>query len=116
MQPRHGPRRGEIYWVTFTGTGSEQSGRRPALVVQNDRGNQSSPVTVVVPLSTAPLPRTYPFTVLVHAGEANLTRAGYVNCSQPTTVDQSRLEGRVGMLSSTRMLEVDQALRYELDL
>jgi mRNA interferase MazF len=36
-------RRGEIYWVEFDPVkGSEQSGLRPALVVQQDVGNQYS--------------------------------------------------------------------------
>ena len=41
-------RRGEIYWVESDPVkGCEQSGLRPALVVQNDVGNQYSPTTVV---------------------------------------------------------------------
>src|SRR4051812_37621048 len=110
MRPVRPPRRGDLYWVTFTGAGSEQSGRRPALIVQNDRGNASSPTTVVVPLSSAPLPRVYRFTVEVTAGEGNLSRDGYINCSQITILDQSRLESRIGALSPARMLEVDDAL------
>ena len=34
-------KRGEIYWVDWNpGRGSEQSGLRPALVIQNDIGKQ----------------------------------------------------------------------------
>jgi mRNA-degrading endonuclease toxin of MazEF toxin-antitoxin module len=54
--------------------------------------------------------------VSLSQGEANLPRAGHVNCSHLYTVDQTRLEGYVGTLSPNRMLEVDDALRYELDL
>src|ERR1051326_6990731 len=55
------PKRGEIYWVDFEPARSvEQGGRRPALVVQNDRGNQNSNYTVVAAISSAPLPRVYP--------------------------------------------------------
>ena len=39
-------KRGEIYWVDFGKTkGSEQGGKRPALVVQNNIGNKHSPTT-----------------------------------------------------------------------
>ncbi|MEK7872856.1 MAG: type II toxin-antitoxin system PemK/MazF family toxin, partial [Chloroflexota bacterium] len=41
-------KRGEIYWLELPQTtGSEQAGRRPVLIVQNDVGNRSSPVTIV---------------------------------------------------------------------
>lgn len=111
------PRRGEIYWVSFDpARGVEQAGRRPALVIQNDRGNQHSSYTVVATISSASLPRTYPFTVPLARGQGNLPRAGHVNCAHLLTIDQSRLESRIGMLSPESMRQVDAALRYELDL
>jgi mRNA-degrading endonuclease toxin of MazEF toxin-antitoxin module len=39
-----------------------------------------------------------------------------VNCAQLLTLDQGRLQSRIGTLTPDRMLEVDAALRYELDL
>jgi mRNA interferase MazF len=111
------PKRGEIYWVNFNhARGTEQAGRRPALIVQNDRGNQFSPYTVVVAISSAPLPRVYPFTVALNQGDGNLPRDGHVNCAQLLTLDQNRLEERIGELNRAKMAEVDAALRYELDL
>lgn len=111
------PKRGEIYWVNFDpARGTEQSGRRPALIVQNDRGNQFSPYTVVVAISSAPLPTVYPFTVEIKKGEGSLSLDGHVNCAQLLTLDQNRLEARIGELSRDVMRKVDAALRYELDL
>src|SRR2546430_2145634 len=111
------PMRGEIYWVDFNPVmGSEQAGIRPAVVVQNDRGNSSAPTTVVAAMSSAPLGRPFPFTVALAAGEAGLPKAGHVNCAQIRTVDKLRLGGLIGMLSPERMAQVGDALRYELDL
>ena len=46
-------KRGEIYWVDFGKTkGSEQGGKRPALVVQNNIGNKHSPTTIVVAITS----------------------------------------------------------------
>src|SRR5205823_10592640 len=102
------PRRGEIYWVNFEpARGVEQGGRRPALVVQNDRGNEHSSYTVVATISSAPLPRVYPFTVPLTSGEGNLSRAGHVNCAQLLTIDHSRLEAPIGALSNERMRQVN---------
>jgi mRNA interferase MazF len=111
------PRRGELYWADLNPVrGREQGGRRPVLVVQNDRGNENSDYTVVVALSSAPLSRRYPFTVPLAAGEGGLPRSSYVNCAQIRTVDDARLEGLIGRLDEARMREVDEALRYELAL
>jgi len=111
------PKRGEIYWVDFEpARGVEQGGRRPALVVQNDRGNRSSGYTVVVAVSSASLPRVYPFTVPLESGDGNLSRSGHVNCAQLLTIDQGRLESLIGELPAGKMRLVDAALRYELDL
>lgn len=111
------PRRGEIYWVDFNPSrGVEQAGRRPAVIVQNDRGNTTSSYTVVAAISSAELPRAYPFTVLLPKGHGNLSRPGHVNCAQLLTIDKRRLGERIGSLSKETMEGVDAALRYELDL
>ncbi len=111
------PKRGEIYWVDFDpARGVEQGGRRPALIVQNDRGNQHSAYTVVAAISSAPLPRVYPFTVPLQQGDGGLPRAGHVNCAQLLTIDQARLGALIGTLSAAILMQIDAALRYELDL
>lgn len=111
------PRRGEVYWANLDPVqGSEQSGRRPVLIVQNDRGNASSPTTVVVAISSSPLPKRYPFTVPLPAGEGGLPRASYVNCAHIRSIDIRRLEARMGSLDDARMQEVATALKFELGL
>ncbi len=108
-------KRGDIYWVNFDPRrGSEQGGVRPALVVQNDVGNEHSPTTVVVAISSAPLQRPYPFVVPLDPGEGGLNRASHVNCAHILTVSQERLGKRIGVLDAQRMEEVTAALHYEL--
>jgi mRNA interferase MazF len=85
-------------------------------VVQNDRGNAASSYTVVAAISSTPLAKAYPFTVALQAGDGGLPRAGHVNCAQLLTVDQTRLGERIGILSAEKMAEVNEALRYELDI
>ena len=109
--------RGQLYWVDFNSVkGSDQRGTRPALVLQNDRGNRVAPTTVVAALSTADLAKRYPFVVPLAAGEAGLQRARHVNCAQIRTVDKSRLGSLIGKLDARRMREVDAALVYELGI
>lgn len=108
--------RGEVYWVDWSpARGSEQVGKRPALVVQNNTGNQLSPTTIVAALTTRVMKRRYPFHVPVPHGV--LPKDGTIMCEQIMTIDQSRLAGpRIALLSDEVMSEVDEALRRSLGL
>lgn len=110
-------RRGEVWWVDWEpGRGVEQAGRRPALIVQNDVGNEFAPATVIAAVTSSAKGVGYPFVVTLGEGEGGLVRPSQVNCSQLMTVDGSRLLQRIGKLEATTMERVDRALRYELGL
>ncbi|MBI2917661.1 MAG: type II toxin-antitoxin system PemK/MazF family toxin [Chloroflexi bacterium] len=110
-------RRGEVYWLELgAATGSEQAGRRPVVIVQNDAGNQFSPTTIVAALTSQARRRTHPFHVPFTALESGLGLDGTVLCEQLRTVDQSRLGNQAGALSAEKMREVDQALHLSLGL
>jgi mRNA interferase MazF len=122
-------KRGEIYWVEFDPVkGSEQGGLRPALVVQNDIGNQYAPTTVVAAITRTMPPQPYPFVVVVEPEESGLPERSVVNCAQVATIQQSGPQSRlrpprgetevrpISRLSPTRMAEVDSGLRFNLDL
>ncbi len=122
-------KRGEIYWVEFDPVkGSEQGGLRPALIVQQDIGNQYSPTTVVVAITRTLPPRPYPFVVVVEPEESGLPARSAINCSQIATIQKDEPGSRlrpwpgehkvrpIGQLSAQKMVEVDRALRYNLGL
>ncbi|MBI2918850.1 MAG: type II toxin-antitoxin system PemK/MazF family toxin [Chloroflexi bacterium] len=110
-------RRGEIYWLQLpSASGSEQAGRRPVLIVQNDVGNRSSPTTIVAAITSQPRRRQYPFHVPFTARESGLRLDGTVLCEQIITVDQGRLGEMAGSLGGERMREVDVALHHSLGL
>ena len=109
--------RGDIYWLELpTGSGSQQAGRRPVLIVQNDVGNQFSPTTIVAAITSQSRRRRYPFHVPFTAEESSLRIDGTVLCEQIQTVAQTRLEGQAGALTGMRMAEVDEALHRSLGL
>jgi len=111
------PRRGDVFWVEFEpARGVEQAGPHPAVIIQNDVGNEYAPSTVVAAITSAALRKDYPFAVTLVAGDGGLSRSGYVNCSQLMTVDKSRLGPRIGSLSNATMERLAAALRYELSL
>jgi mRNA interferase MazF len=50
------PKRGEIWKVDFNpARGSEQSGQRPAVIIQNNVGNRVADTTIIAAISTKAL-------------------------------------------------------------
>lgn len=108
--------RGEIWWVDFgIPRGSEQGGHRPAFVVQNDSGNLYSSTTIVAAI-TSRQRKPYPFHVEITARESGLPEDSTILLEQLLTVSQNRLVRRAGILSASKMTEVDKALRVSLGL
>lgn len=109
-------RRGGIHWVDWSpGRGSEQSGRRPALVVQNDVGNRLGSTTIVAAITSRAMSKRYPFHVPLPPG--TLPKPSTVMCEQLMTVSVTRLsEDPATTLDVAVMDEVDEALRRSLGL
>ncbi|MBI3753525.1 MAG: type II toxin-antitoxin system PemK/MazF family toxin, partial [Deltaproteobacteria bacterium] len=62
-------KRGEIWLVNFNpGRGSEQKGIRPALIIQNDTGNQYASTTIIAAITTTL--KKYPVTVIIDKGKS----------------------------------------------
>ena len=65
---------GEIRWVDLPDTGGrEQAGRRPAIVIQNEKYCGSLPTVLVIPLSIAIAALRFPGTAQI---KAKANRAG----------------------------------------
>jgi mRNA interferase MazF len=95
--------------------GSEQTGRRPALVVQNDVGNRFSPNTIVAAMTTKVAAKDYP--TEVRLPDDLFGKPSSVLCAQLTTISQERLIGpSAARLGATEMASVDAALRLSLGL
>jgi mRNA interferase MazF len=108
-------RRGEIWLVNFNpGRGSEQKGVRPALIVQNDVGNQYAATTIVAAITTTL--KKYPVTVLLNRREGGLKEPSMVNLAQVLTLDKTRLMKRLGSVKAEKLREVDTAIRVSLGL
>ena len=112
------PRRGEIWDVNWSpGRGAEQKGTRPALVIQNDRGNASPsyPLTIVASMSRTE--RELPLHVRIAPTEENgLTDYTDVKCEQLMTIEKTRLMRRRGSITSEEMTRVDAALKLSLSV
>lgn len=121
-------RRGDIYYADLCGLeqslGSEQTGRRPVLVIQNDVGNLHSPTTIVAILTTK-IKRNLPTHVVIR-DFAGLPQTSAVCLEQIKTIDKSRLENYCGNIGNKMMQEIEQAIcislgtkrdtKYELEI
>lgn len=110
--------RGEIWWADLgVPLGSEPGFRRPVLIVQADSFNGSSiPTTVVASITTNLRLAEAPGNVYLEKEESLLPKDGVVNVSQLATIDNRRLDDKVGVLTQTTMAEVDYGLRILLSL
>lgn len=112
-------KRGDIYWADLRPrSGSEQTGRRPVIVVSHDAFNQTAGwrSVIVVPMSTSARQAGRGPTVVELPGGRALTKPSVAVCHQITTVDRSKLSKRAGALPASLLEEVEQALKAAMDL
>ncbi len=75
------PKRGEVWLVNWNpARGSEQAGRLPALVIQNDIGNEKASTTIVTAISRSV--KIYPMNVPIHPPEGGLDHPSIIKTSQ----------------------------------
>jgi len=110
--------RGEIWWAPLPQPrGSEPGYRRPVLIVQSDRFNQSAVRTVIAAAITSNLGlATAPGNVLLRKRESRLSQDSVINVSQLVTLNKNFLVDRVGRIPPARIHEVEDGLRLVLSL
>ena len=111
------PKRGEVYLVNFDPTiGSEIRKTRPALIVQNDIGNEFSPITIVAAITSQHDDNLYPTEVLIEPPEGGLNNNSVVLLNQIRSIDKKRLIKRLGKLTLTSMKQVERAIQISFGL
>lgn len=108
-------KRGDVYRADLDPVqGSEQGGIRPVVIVQNDRGNQSSPTVIVAPLTSQRKKLSQRTHVEVFPPEGGLKYPSIVLCEQLRTLEKTRLSRYLGTLSPTTLQKLDTALQAAL--
>ena len=109
-------RRGDIWLVNWSpARGSEQSGIRPAVVIQTDAANSNPhyPNTIVLTVSTKG--KAVPFHVPLEPSEENgLKEKSFVKCEQVLTISKDRLLRRIGRIEESLMKSVGASVRRVL--
>jgi len=109
------PKRGEVWLVNWNpARGSEQAGKRPALIIQNDIGNEKASTTIMAAISSSV--KIYPMNVVINPPEGGIDRPSIIKTSQILTITKERLEKRLGSLSRDKMEDVGRAIKLSLSL
>ena len=112
-----GFRRGEIYFADLDPHyGSEQGGKRPVIVIQNNTGNKFAP-TVIVAAVTSKVSKkpNQPTHVLIDRNPA-FSRPYMVLLEQIFTIDKERIQRLLGQTTPDEMYQINEALMNSLDL
>lgn len=110
-------RRGDIYLVDLgTNIGSEQGGRRPVLLLQNDVGNHYAPTLIVAPVSSRYWKKSKQPTHSLIEGIENLSSPSVVLAEQIITIDKVRVMKYLGKVPEEQMKGINKAVRVSLGL
>lgn len=108
---------GDIYYADMEPhIGSEQGGKRPVVVLQNNIGNRHSPTLIVATVTTrTEKKKNQPTHVLVDSNPA-FEEPSMILLELIFTIDKSRIERFMGYASKAEMLRIDMALLVSLAL
>lgn len=113
-------KRGDVYWAELVPRyGSEQTGRRPVIVISHDGFNQTPGwrSVIVVPVTTsAAQSRRGPSVVELPRGTGGLATLSFAVCHQVITLDRAKLTKRLGSLPSSSLHDLENGLRAAMDL
>jgi len=111
------PKYGDIYEVNLDPVVGAETGKlRPALVVSNDINNEFSQTVTILPITSRPAGKQYPFDVHILKGTAGLTADSRIKANQVRTVDKRRLFSYRGSLSSEYLAQVEKAMKIHLNM
>lgn len=110
------PRRGEIWLGKLdTGVGHEQAGKRPLLIVSDDRFNAGrSGRVIVVPLTSHK--RDIPYHIAIASGEGGLKIESFAKCEDVRSIAKERLLARWGAVAGDTLADVEDRLRLLMRL
>lgn len=110
-------KRGDIFFAELNPVqGSEQGGVRPVLVVQNDVGNNYSPTTIILPITSKMTKAKLPTHVALSRRESGLSRDSVVLAEQIRTIDKVRLQQKVATLNEMTMSRINNAMEISMGI
>lgn len=106
-------KRGQIWYVDMGSTyeGSIQGGKRPVVIVSNNKGNYYSPILLVVPITSSITKHELPTHV-----EIQLKVPSTVLCEQIFTINKDDLISYEGIATDKEIEEINKALAIAIGI
>ncbi len=109
-------RKGNIYYANLDPViGSEQDGKRPVVVVQNNVANKHSPTIIIAPITTV-IKKIYLPTHIIIYKNAFLKKDSTILVEQVRVIDKTRLLTYLGKLTDDQIRKLDKALINAFDI
>lgn len=110
--------RGDIFFADLgSGEGSEQSGFRPVVIIQNNMGNKHSSTVIVAALTSKIKKSRIPTHVEVSRYDnTGLVKDSVVLLEQIRTIDKRKLKHKIGKCSYERLESIDKAIKVSLGI
>jgi len=104
----------DVVYVNVNGEskGSVQTGARPAVILQNDKGNFFSPTTIVAFITSKIKREDLPTHVILKGYDR--FKESMVLLEQITTIDKKDIDGKIDELKAEDRMRVDAALLVSL--
>lgn len=107
--------RGEVYWCYLgENIGNEECKKRPVVIIQNQKGNDHSPTTIVAPITNSII--NLPIAVPINRTQ-NPNVTGTIDLGQIRVVHKARLIGNsIDKLKNSELKKVDFALMKSIGI
>lgn len=110
--------RGDLYYANLEdkeAIGSEQTGIRPVVILQNNWGNFYSPTVIIAPI-TSKQKAKLPTHILLKKSKDRLEKDSIILAEQIKTIDKERLKCYTGKLNIEEIKKLDNALIIALGI
>ena len=108
-------KRGQVWYADISGVvGSEQGGKRPVLIIQNNVGNEKSPTTIIAPITSRNSKAKIPTHIWLGIATSGLSVNSMVLLEQVRTIDKSRLIHYMGEIQKGEQRLVNEAIKISL--
>lgn len=112
-------KRGDLFYAALDETyvGSEQTGVRPVVILQNNIGNEHSPTVIIAPITSKVNSKSIiPTHVYIKGYKDRLKQNSLVLTEQIRAIDKTRLKYYIGALDTGELRKVDKALIISLGI
>ena len=109
--------RGEMYYAQLgNGIGSEQKGRRPVVIIQNDIGNTYSPTLIVAAITSEIYGKPQLPTHCFLKADYGLQKDSFILLEQIRTIDKTRIGKYIGRIPDEHIPKLNHALEVSVGL